>query len=102
MDLRIYYRKVREAEAKIAEPFAVVMSLETSDGGKPGVMSEVTRFSAAKQVAEGRARVATAEEAAEFHRINQDVKRAADEMATFNRMQVVVVPARTGVKGSKE
>ena len=102
MDLRAYYRKVREVESALPAPFVVVMSQETSDGGKPGVMSEVARLAAARQIAEGRARLATEEEAAGFHKNNQEVKRAADDVAALNRMQVVVVPARPGVKGSRD
>jgi hypothetical protein len=102
VDLRAYYRKVREVESGLAEPFVVVVSHETSDGGKPGVLSEVTRRTAAQQIAEGRSRAATREEADAFHKKNLDVKQSADEAAAVNRMELVVVPARPGTKGSKE
>ena len=36
MDLRIYYQKVREMEAKIAEEFPYVISRETPEGGRRG------------------------------------------------------------------
>ena len=36
MDLQLYYQKIRETETKIADEFALVVSLETSDGGKSG------------------------------------------------------------------
>lgn len=93
MDLRAYYRKVREVESGLPEAFVVVVSHETPDGGKAGVLSEVTRHTAARQIAEGRSRIATDEEAVAFHDCNQEVKRAADEAAAVNRMQFVVMPA---------
>ncbi|HEY7338466.1 MAG TPA: hypothetical protein VH639_26505 [Bryobacteraceae bacterium] len=66
MDLKVYYRKIREIEAGIAEPFVVVVSKATEEGGKAGVKSEVPRRIAAKMIAEETAGLATPEEAAEF------------------------------------
>ena len=102
MDLRAYYRKVREVESSLPQAFVILVSRETPDGGKAGVMSEVSRLSAAKQVAEGRASVATEEEATAFHQNNLNAKRVADEAAALNRMQVVVMPVRPTAKGSKD
>jgi hypothetical protein len=102
VDLRAYYRKVREVESGLPEPFVVVVSHETPDGGRPGVLSEVSRHTAARQIAEGRSRTATQDEADVFHKNNLEVKRAADETAAMNRMQMVVVPARRGGKGLKD
>jgi hypothetical protein len=62
MDLKVYYKKIRETASTIPEEFAVVVSKESPDGGKAGVMSEVTRQQAARLVVEGRARLATKEE----------------------------------------
>lgn len=102
MDLRAYYRKIREVESTLPGPFVVVASLGTPDGGKPGVMTEVTRYIAARQIAEGRARLASEEEASAFHAENAQAKRIADDLAAANRMQVMIVPARPSSKGSKE
>jgi len=66
MDLRAYYQKMRSLEAQIHGESAVIVSLETSDGGTPGRMTEVRRELAARMVVEGRARLATAEEASAF------------------------------------
>ena len=71
MDLRAYYKKVREIEGKFSQPFVVVVSIETPDGGKAGVFTEVATLTAAKHIAEGRARAATAEECLGFHERNQ-------------------------------
>jgi hypothetical protein len=102
MDLRAYYRKMREVQQSLANPFVVVVSLETSDGGKAGVMTEVPRATAAKQVVEGRAQIATEEATEAFYREHRELKLVADQAAAVNRMQFVVVPAKSGSKGSKE
>ena len=62
MDLRGYYQKIKEVEAKIADAFAVIVSLESPDGGKAGTQTEVTRSLAARMIVNGRARLATAAE----------------------------------------
>jgi molybdenum-dependent DNA-binding transcriptional regulator ModE len=92
MDLRAYYQKIREMEKGLAEP-CVVVSVETSDGGKAGVRTEVTRQVAARMVVEGRARVANDEETREFLEQKLEAKRAADQLAAASRMQVTVVPS---------
>lgn len=55
MELREYYRKIREAEAKIAEPFVTVVSRKTRDGGRAGRRIEVARDVAAKLIVDGKA-----------------------------------------------
>ena len=102
MDLRAYYKKVREIENTLSRPFAVVVSVETPDGGKAGVLTEVATLTAAKQIAEGRARAASTEEANGFHVRNREAKQAADNAASVSRMQFVVVPAKSGPVVSKE
>jgi len=62
MDLRIYYQKIRDAQATISDPHPVIVSRETPDGGKEGTLTEVPSAIAAKMVVEGAARLATAEE----------------------------------------
>ena len=59
MDLKVYYRKIREVEEQIAAPDAVVVSGDTPDGGKAGVKIEVPLRLAAKLIVEGRARPAS-------------------------------------------
>ena len=48
MDIRVYFQKIREIERNIQDPYVVVVSLETPEGGKPGRATEVTREAAAK------------------------------------------------------
>lgn len=66
MDLKSYYRKIREIEAGIAEECAVVVSRATPEGGRAGVLVEAPRATAARLVAEGAADLAAPEQAAAF------------------------------------
>ncbi len=93
MDLRSYYGKVRAADATLTGEHIVMVSLETSEGGKEGVRTEVPRAIAAKLIAEQRARVASAEEAAEFHEANRQAKVAHEETEAAKRVQVMVIPS---------
>ena len=66
MDLRVYYQKLRKIENEIPDDFPIVASRETSDGGKPGVLTQVPRALAARLITDGKADLAGAEEAAQF------------------------------------
>lgn len=92
MDLKAYYRKIREAEATIATPFVVVCSLDTPDGGKAGQLTETTKPVAARLIAEGRSRLATDAETEEFHLQLQAAREEAEATAAAQRMQVIVMP----------
>jgi hypothetical protein len=74
MDVRIFFQKVRQIEAAITKPHAVVMSLETPDGGRAGVMTEVSRTIAARLVADNKARLASDEESNEFYGIKPNTR----------------------------
>src|SRR4051794_21196324 len=58
MDIRMYFQKIRETERNIQDPYVVVVSLETPEGGKPGRTTEVSRASAAQLIVEGKVRLA--------------------------------------------
>jgi hypothetical protein len=91
MDLKLYYQKIRDVESKITEAFPVVVSHETADGGKPGVLTEVTPGIAARMLAEGVVRLATAEEAMAFRTAQAEAKRVADQAAAAARVQFTVL-----------
>ena len=93
MDLQVYYKKIRDAEDSLKDPSVVVVSLETPDGGRPGVRTEVTRRIAATMIVEGGARLATPEEAHEFQEQKAESKRQADQLAATSRMQFTVISA---------
>jgi hypothetical protein len=91
MDLRNYYSRIREIEQAIESDHVVIVSEATPDGGKPGMRTEVSRFAAAKMIAERRARLATAEEAEVFRtEAAESVKRIEQEKAA-SRMQITVL-----------
>ena len=91
MDLQLYYKKIREAENSLADASVVLVSLETPDGGRPGVRTEVPRRIAAKMLVDGYARLASAEEAHEFQEQKAEAKRQADQAAAVSRMQFTVL-----------
>lgn len=91
MDLKQYFRKVREIEANIKEPYVLISSLETGDGGKPGVISEVCREIAAKVVAEGRAVLAGDAESKRFAEEQSAAKKAAEKAELARRLQVTII-----------
>ena len=96
MDLRVYYQQIRAVENDIAGRDAVVMSVATRDGGKPGVLSEVARALAASLIVDGRARLATAEEEAQFRAdLNEARQRStgvAAPLYSSGRVQVAALP----------
>jgi hypothetical protein len=93
MDLRIYYQKVHDAQAAIADPFPVIVSRETPDGGKEGALTEVPAGIAAKMIVDGAARLANTEEARTYRQAQGEAKRLADEAEAAKKIQVTVVSA---------
>ncbi len=91
MDLRAYYQKIRETEAKMTEPFAIVVSCQTQDGGKHGVCTEVSRSLAAKMLVDGTVREATPDEIRAFRKVHADARRAAEEAEAARTVQFKVV-----------
>jgi len=91
MDMRAYYEKLRRVEAEIANRDVVVVSLETPDGGKPGVKIEAPREIAAKLIVESRARLASEEETAAYQAETVETKRVADQAAEAGRMKLTVL-----------
>jgi hypothetical protein len=93
MDLRLYYQKIRDIEATIADEFPVVVSRETGDGGKRGTLTEVPRRIAAKMIVEGHARLAALEQTQTFRELQAEAKRLLDQVEAAARIQVTVVSA---------
>src|SRR5258708_5590649 len=81
MDLRAYYKKMREIEDLIEHPFAVIVSRETPDGGRKGVVADVARSVAARMIADGKADLAGADETAKFRAEVEANWKAAQESA---------------------
>ena len=82
---------MREIEATITEPFVLVSSLETSDGGKSGILSEVSRGIAAKVIAEGRAVLASEVEIRRYADEQAAARKAAEKAELAKRLQVAIL-----------
>jgi len=91
MDLRLYYQKIRDAEAKIEDEFAVVVSRETADGGKEGTLTEVPRRIAAKMVVEGVAQLASPAQKQAFLKTTAEAKEMADQLAAAAQVRLTVL-----------
>jgi hypothetical protein len=94
MDLTVYYQKIRDEQTKITDEFPVVVSLETQDGGKAGVRTEVPRAVAARMFVDGLARPATATEAKTFRDAKAEAKRQADEAEAASKVEFNIVPKK--------
>lgn len=93
MDLRQFFQKVRQIEESILGEDVVVVSLETSDGGKAGVVAQVKRSVAARLVVEGRARLADPAEAEKFHAEQRQARKTAEEQRKAERVQFTMIAA---------
>jgi len=91
VDLRQYFKKIRETESALAEPFLLVVSLETSDGGKAGTVSEVSRENGAKMLVEGRAALANESEKRAYFENAAACKKAAEKAELARRLQVAII-----------
>jgi hypothetical protein len=96
MNLKTYYQKIRQLEENLLEPFVVLESHETPDGGREGLLTEVPKRLAAKMIADGRARLASEETAREFREQKAEGKRGADQEAVASKM--TLVPAAEAMK----
>ena len=108
MDLQIYYQKIRDMETKITDEFPLMVSVETSDGGKGGTKTEVPRRLAAKLLVEGQARLASKEELKAYREMLAEAKRLAERAAAAERLQLTVLSSteldrlRSEARSSKE
>lgn len=91
MDVRQYYRKVREVESNLQDQYPLMVSLETSDGGKAGVLSEVSREIAAKTIVEGHAVLATQEEKERYRELQAAAQKRVEKAELARRVQVAII-----------
>jgi|SRR3569833_1387817 len=92
MDVRSYYKKVKDTEETLRGSEVVLVSLATPEGGKDGVRTEAPRSVAARMIAEGRARVATEAEATEFRDGLRAARQKHEREEAARRVQIVVMP----------
>jgi hypothetical protein len=91
MDVKQYFRKMREIEDSIGDPYPIVVSLETSDGGKAGAVCEVPRSVAAKMILERKATLASTEQRELFFQQQEAAKKAAEKAELARRVQVAII-----------
>lgn len=94
MDLRGFYQKIARAKEMIPTPFAVVVSADTPDGGRAGLLSEVAREVAARLIVEGRARLASESEALNFYADRAEAARLALEREAQQTLKVALLSDR--------
>ena len=108
MDLQVYYQKIREMETKIVDEFPLMVSVETSDGGKSGMKTEVPRRLAAKLLIEGQARLASKDEFKAYREALAEAKRIGEREAAAARLQLTVLSTteldrlRSAARSTKE
>ena len=78
MTLKTYYGQIEIELAKIDSRFVHIVSKETPNGGREGVVSEVIRETAAKLIVENKARLLTAAEVAKLQAEQQQAQRQKD------------------------
>lgn len=91
MDSREFFRRARSKAATIAEPFVVVVSKETGDGGVAGVMTYASRDIAARLVVKDYAELATKEQSEAYFAQDKRVREEFEAEKWRNRVQVAVI-----------
>ena len=91
MDLKQYFKKIKDVEESIKEPYPLVVSHETPDGGKAGTVVEVSRYEAAKAIVENRATLATDEQKVAYREQENARKKAVEKADLANRLQIAIV-----------
>ena len=91
MDLRQYFRRIREVESSMPDAHVFVTSLETPDGGRAGVVTEVPRDIAAKMITEGRALLSTKPERDRFAEEQKAARVAAQRAELAQKLQVTII-----------
>ncbi len=91
MDLKQYFKKIKDIEATLESPYPLIVSLETTDGGKAGTIVEVSRLEAAKAIAENRAVLASEEQKTAYVERELARKRAIEKAEMARRLQIAIV-----------
>jgi hypothetical protein len=91
MDVRQYFRKIHEIESSLEDEYPVVVSLDTPDGGKAGMIFEVSRQNAAKMLVENRVTLATEEQKQQLREIQATARKAAEKAELAKRIQLAII-----------
>jgi hypothetical protein len=91
MDLKNYFKKIKDTESSIEEPYLLIVSLETPDGGKPGAVIEVSRHEASKALVEARAVRANEEQKEAYFKQEAERKKSAEKAELSRRLQIAII-----------
>lgn len=93
MNVKEYYQRVREVAARMPEDAVIIRSLATANGGKAGVLTEVSRQIAATEIVNGTATLATAEESAAYYREMDTKRQMAEKAQALTRLHLSLTTA---------
>jgi hypothetical protein len=91
MDLKQYFKKIRDTEAAIHEQYPLIVSLETPDGGKSGAVIEVSRQEAARAIVENRAVLANDEQGIAYFEREATRKKSVEKAELSRRLQIAIL-----------
>jgi hypothetical protein len=102
VDLKAYFKKVAEIAETLVEGDQLVVSQETSDGGKAGVMTEVTKAIASRLIAEGKARLATEVEKSQWLAELEEKRKHFEQAVLAKTVHLQVVRELENLVGKKD
>ncbi|MBL8179946.1 MAG: hypothetical protein JNK48_35025 [Bryobacterales bacterium] len=88
MDVKQYFQRVRELAMQLPGEEVVIKSLPTPNGGKAGILTEVNRQTAAKQIIDGNAVLATEKESTEYYSEMEAKRQIAERALALSRLQI--------------
>jgi hypothetical protein len=91
MDLKQYFKKIKDTEESIEEQYPLIVSLETSDGGKAGAVVEVSRSEAAKAIVENRAFLANEGHKTAYYSQEAARRKSAEKAELSRRLQIAII-----------
>jgi hypothetical protein len=91
MDLKQYFKKINDTEETINEQYPLIVSLETTDGGKAGAVVEVSRREAAKALVENRAVLANEQQQKAYFEREAARRKTAEKADLSRRLQIAII-----------
>jgi len=101
VDLKAYYRKIREVAKSLAGDYQLIVSMATPDGGKAGVITEVATAVASRLIVEAKARKATDEEARKYREEQKAKREEALKTAVSQSLQTQLARGLEAWLGTK-
>lgn len=100
MNLQKYFEQLRTKEAEIGGKDVFITSLATPDGGKEGVITQVSKRAGSQLIVEGKARLSTEAEVEAHLKAQGELRAQIESQAFAHRIQVQVVSDGKG--GARE